>query len=753
MVFAGFALNMPEALDAAKVIKQCITEQPKFVGPDADGYAPGWPTGGGVGQDQRRWNSAFKAIHVGQPFNFPTTAVKSAGSDMKLTLRYLSVSSPVSVVGLMFILLLKNGPGGMTGLDWWLSAGNGAMDTTNERAAAVWWMDRYFKSWPDNTIPNWVRNFYAAHRADIAAPIYSGPGCTYERTTPGAAGDLVATVTGFDANWTGKNWSTGVLSKVRTRVSQRGVQFINIPGTAGIDDTISVSEITPGSGALVPMKHYVQMQYDNVAPNGITYGSEWSPNFSYSDLAGLSGERDVITPISPDIAVAPVFIVAPKMHIPTSPRTTEPDYEEISGTIDPSNFTLVIGEGYCSCAAGSIAEYQLIIGGVPYGARQVSPVFNRPRTLGVGVTCEGRIFINDGVNPEIYADTNTIMYAASPALPADIIFKSDFSGGFDFDWPAVRDSLTAGAQTLQWQPSMSSDVVPPADLEITAADVLQTSQGLIRTVKTAGYPYVRGNFAAQIPLIPGNKYRLTVDIPIGIYKNVTGFMTLDVGSTAGGTDLARSGNIDPYPQPRIHRQVLEFTALDDKCFVNASIFTATGGSNGGDPTMSEMEIKEIPAFSAVSPYPTPYAVPIVLFDTAVSGIHLADFVLGSGSVVTEDGTGLLFGAGSAWGQINKAFHDAALEIGREVRVTINANRVSGSFTASYGIGRPDYVDPDYGTVPGMGTLYKSDTIRSTSAWNTVDTFRIQSNESVNLYLKNRDNSGGWRLNALKVEVL
>ncbi|MFN7224433.1 MAG: hypothetical protein ACK4MS_10480 [Paracoccaceae bacterium] len=747
MVFAGFSLNSQEILDAAKEINQNVVGQIKWVPQSAAGYSAGWPTGGAVGSNQRRWNASIKDVHVGQPFLFQANTVQSPLHTLAITQRYLTTTAPALTMGLLFILLLRNGPGGQTGLDWWLSSrgGNGLKNTTNDRAAAVMWLDRYMK-YPDLAVPDWIRNFYEVNRSLIDIPKYSGPGLTFERESPNNGPYVTNTTDGFTFNWSACNWSTGLMNSVQTRFSQDGVQFISVPNV-GSGESGSVSVVPGANVALTVQQHYVQMRYRNLAPNGANYWSEWSPNFSYVDQAGFSGLRLMATPTGVRANHEPVFLHEPLLFAPVNPRTDEPAYYPVSGEVSASEIVLVAGCGYIDAHPVATRQYQLFVGGSAYGLRQSSPKFVRNRDIPALTDIFVRVYANNGIGAEVFADTNVIQFAAQVDYPADIVFDSSFSGSFDIDWPNVRDTMVGSGGTLTWNPFELVSIEPPGDLEITSTDIPQTTPGIIKVAKNGTNPKVGLNLAAQRPLVIGNKYRVEFDVPINSGAGSPALVRL--GTVVDGSDIYLN-RVDQFPQPKIHKAVAEFTATAVDLWLSVLYLTATGGTVGGDPIISNCIVREITDFSPVA-YPTPYATPVVIYDTAVDGFDLTGWTVTNN--VSASAAGFLLDAGADWPQLTRDFIFPEGEVGREIRVTVTASRVSGSALARMNISRAAYVDPDYGPIPVGSGLYVSERQFNTGLTTYTDVFRAQNSPNIRANFNVRSAAGGYRISGIKVEML
>jgi hypothetical protein len=744
MAFAGFALKSTAILDAAKDVRQNVVGQCKWVPETAVGYSPGWPTGGGPLTNQRRWNPHFKPIHVGQPFLFQANTLQNSLHGMSILQRYLPTSSAAVAMGLFSVLLLQNGPGGITGLDWWLTVGggNGTLDATNDRAAAVFWIDRYINAKSDLQITSWVRAMYAAHRGLIAAPVYSGPGITVETDTPGNEGLITATASGFNFDWTNRNWSTGTMDAVETRYSQDGVSFVTASASAF---TGTVSEVSAGI-PLTIQPHKVQMRYRNIGPNGQSYWSEFSPNYSYTDATGLRGDRLVVTPTGSRTNHAPIFVVSPSLFVPTNPRTEEPSYEPVSGTLSTGDMVIVAGAGYVDAHPAATLEYQLFVGGVAYGPRQASNKFTRDRGIASSTDVFVRVFATNGT--EVFADTNTIQFPAPRVYADDIIIDTDFDPAFDAEWPAVRDSITGTGGTVQWLPFNATSIEPPGDLEITAQDIPQTTPGLIRVAKNASNPTMRTHLSATRPLVVGRKYRVEADL----YSSPSAATPIlfKLNTTGSGADI-HDARIDEHPMPRIHKEVVEFTATSPNLHMINLYNTTSGGTSGGDPTVNKISVREIDEFTPGGGFPEPLPTPVVIYDAATDGFSLSQWALEN--AVSFDGTGFLFGSGAGWPAMTRTFGLSGAVIGQQVRVTTTAVRLSGSNVARLNIGRDSYVDPDYGTLPVSSGLYVSEFNLPTSLSTTTNVFRLQSTPNVRVGLNVRANTGGWRVNNVRVELL
>lgn len=754
MVMAGFALQRADILAAAAEVRQNIVGQTMFVKPAHLGYSPGWPTGGGANTNQRRYNPSIKAIHVDQPYLFQQSKVDLPTSCLSVVQRYLPVSTAAAIQGLLFILMLRNGPGGISGLTWWLNShgGNGAMDITNDKVAAIWWLDRWMAGPPDAAIPAWVRSLYAAQRATIAIPVYSGPALTYELASTNYAAVLTATADGFSYNFAGVNWSTGAKTADHLIFSQDGIQFINVPGTA---EAGSVAAI-PGFPAvkLTAQKHYVRRAMTNTAPNGQSYMSEFSPNHSFTDDPSFTGERMIVTPNGARTNHAPVFVVPPKIYLPVNPTTTEKAYTEAPSQLPAGINTIVAGCGYVDSHPAATLTYQLRVNGVLQGTPVSSPTMLRNRTVGATDDVTIRVFANNGIDAPVFADTNVVRFAPIAVYPDTTLLDTKWDGAVEVEWPAVLDSVltaTAVGGTLVWSPYEVNGVEPAGDLENTELEIRQTSIGAVKLVKNGTNPRLPVHLTAARKMVIGEKYRLELEIPVSVPNPWTLTPVLSIGSTAGGNQYA-SLRMDAYPQPRIHQFVLEFTATSTELYFDLLISTSTGGTVGGDLELTYTKLTRLVDFTPGGVgYPAPYPTPVVIFDTNVDGFVLGGWITAGSITVAADG--LVLDSGAAWPSIARVFNDNRLTVGRQMRITATVRRLTGSALCRFNIGRPAYTDPDYGAQAEVVGMYASEVGYAAPAETKVLLDRVQSTPGVRYGMVARANTGGWKLERLLIEAL
>lgn len=751
MFFAAFLLKDAGLLAKAQGSTQNIVQQMRFVQTANVGFAPGWPTGGVL--DQRRFNRSFKTVHDGQPWLFQQNEVADVTSTMDQTQRYLGTSAPSAVMGLLAILLLQDGPGGISGADAWLQAtgggivGNGAKDATNPRMAAVWFMDRYFNIRPNlitSQIPAWAYDFYDAYRSEIDIPVYAGPGVALDLSAPSDTSTyLTATADGFSYDFTGVTLDT---SAVTTRQVRYSTDKIDWEVIADATDTGTVTGLVAG----VP--YYVQER----RLNADGYWSDWSSNHSYTDSPSFTGERMVVTPSGATSAAAPTFVSTPTLYIPDAPSTTEDSYTAAGAALGANDVLLTAGAALVTGYPAPTRTYQAIVNGVAVGSPQSDPRILLDRNATVDVKIEITLTNASG---SVSAQTSASTIPAVPTPDVDTMFSSDFGGSYERFWPDVYDTMVAGGGALLWDPFQTNLFVPPVENEGSGFVPETTSAGAIGVDKSGSFPNIRINLAATKPLTIGEHYLLEVEMPIATEVAQAATSQIKVGSSSGADDYYLA-SLDQYPQPKVEKLALEFTATSADLWLELAVITATGGTSGGDPKFSSLTLTRIPSLAGESSFPEPLASPFTVFDSAVSGFDVADWT--TGGDVTDNGSSLIFGNGSGWPDARRVFdldvtlpdgEDQAV-IGRECRVTVDFTEVAGASVMSRSFGRDTYEDPNYGTVPAANSLYVDDQ-REGSTVQTVDTFRLQTAENLRIYFQNRapGNSPEWRVDSLKIELL
>lgn len=592
---AAFALGSRELLGRAQTIRANLYQM-GFITESAIGYAPGWPTNGSG--DQRRWNGWIAPEFLGLPWLHTNGRPRRPGFTFAptTTQRYLGVASGTNILELFAICLLQNGPGGISGAEAWLNAngGNGQLDETNDQLAGIWFMDLY-PLWQhmlaSNTITAWSRDFIARHREVIGVPrpVHLAP-LRFETHTNDVTGLLNPTPGGFSYTIGSTRWALPERPVTRQdiRYSQDGgVQFVERLNTAA----------TGSFSGLTVSEHLVQVRNWNV--NG---HMGWSDNYQYTDRnwASHQGNRMAVTPTGNPAVAAPAQVVAPKLQVPRMPKTTQPDYEEAPDRLLSSQIVIAGGGGYFSGHPAPQRQYRKLRNGVPVGsgAWQDGHRFDIEREdLGQSVAVELRVFNSAG---ETFATTSAVTVPGLPDLPAGVIFDCGFGPEFRLWYPEVWNSIatSSGAEAVHEPYAL----VPYSIGEDADEDFYETPNGRLIGVKIGSRPRIDVNFAARRPLQPGRRYRLEMDLPIGLTSgrsNVGGTfasaLQVSVGRSPGGTDYDHV-EIPRLPDQRLERYSKEIAVPAGErelgLFVRLHIATSTGGLAGGSPQWSWVRITE-----------------------------------------------------------------------------------------------------------------------------------------------------------------
>lgn len=568
--FAAFLLGDATLLSVAQALESNMQTHPRWVTPELLGTdgGGGWPSANRAGTTW--FNRVFDETDLGKP---DWTGVGGTTGAM-IPGAYKTISLPIGAQELFPILLLRNGPGGITGYDAVLQSGghNGAYDTTNPRASMIANMDRW-PTWRQRE-RGWdssrkMEEFYTAWRPEIPLANWSGVPEATEREifSPGGAQTIA---------WDYSN-DEMASEPVTDRVlawSLDNVQFIEEAGKA-------ISGTKSGLTAGAP--HWFKMALVSASGQG-----KWTRSGSREN-ADDDANRGEFSPTGTLADAAPVFTTAPALHFATYPDAPEPLYSPApaSPALLPRRVTrLHCGLGYLTGYPIDPASHATFLWQRNTGtgwsdiAGAAGAVYDIDGSVDAGAQIRARIDVDNGVGTTT-ATTDPVTIDTGASYAATVLFESDFSETFFLDWPYEYANMAADDGTLVWKPVE------------TLAGLAGLNPGILDVRKSSAT--VRLDLFLGRQLVPGRTYAYEIQFVEG-YENWNSGGRFRIRGTGSNTTYL-SLSIDERSIPEVRTFTGTFdvpsgaTDLDVRFFMlNQS---STGGGKGGDLALSYLKIEEV----------------------------------------------------------------------------------------------------------------------------------------------------------------
>jgi hypothetical protein len=314
LVYAGFFLNDPSFLEAALQVKTNTTGQnvapypAELLGRNHPVFADTGSSNDSILQPgflehEWAWISGYWR---------PNTSIINGGG-------YFYGNDGMTIMEVLAIALLQNGPAGMTGVDWLNSVGFGHLITImDDRDVMVPQNNgsiRYFAP---------LRAAYDALRSSLGAAPSGRPLQLSASTNTAVAG-------GFSTNFTGYQFSRGTVTDRQSRLSL-DKRWGRVWTGQGSGITVTLTDV------LLGVPHWQQSRFVSAEGPGIWSTTE--PN-------DRADPKRTIIPIGTSPATTPVNSHTPKILIRPYAASPFPRFEEFSGSVLPVNSRQLVGSvGY-----------------------------------------------------------------------------------------------------------------------------------------------------------------------------------------------------------------------------------------------------------------------------------------------------------------------------------------------------------------------------------------------------------------------
>lgn len=597
----AFLLNNSDILLSCQLLASNMQDNISWINSTDIGFAAEFPGPSGE-QSRNRWT------FMGNDLGKPHWNEKYRGSQR--TARYFDISTPVGTSEMFAVILLQNGPGGVSGYEAFLNGG--PHDTTNPRAAGVDLFDRWLtlcnvgvggRQYRHvlNGETGLTNEFYTTEDwrglAVPSQPKWTGLPETFDVSNGDislATDQFTAAVTGgqIDYDVTNENLtlSTTPITQHYVRYSYDGIQFTE-DTVAGKTGTIT--------GLMHGAEYWCGFAVENAAGKG-----GYSVNFNVSDLVTEPNPNGRNKPTTNDDipSAAQGASVGPVAHYNPYPDWVDDVgdpvewYEEAPTTLTDDILVIYAGAGEVSgYPAPTIQNYEFTrVGTGVVQAAGPSPKYELTADdLGEQITYT---FELDNASGTPTISGNTITVFPRPTYDPEVIIDTDGKKSFTLFWPEVNASLSVTNAILAYVPTKYSSGFSE-----------DTTDYAIAAQKSASRPEIEMDLAATNPLTPGATYRVQIDCPMS-YGNKPQSLDLDYRLNkadssssyyTGDADHATLSNPDP-DVPTLAKIDRTFRVAADETDVDlwfwARIDEGTGGDTGGDIELSNILVEEtIPA--------------------------------------------------------------------------------------------------------------------------------------------------------------
>lgn len=435
--------------------------------------------------------------------------------------------STVGMAEALNVMLLQNGPGGLSGAEAVLQGG--AFDETNPAAAAMAYYDR-IRPWPDDpSVSGYYGNlsdFLA--RWDICRPLVTLPLWTGRPDWANKDGRVTGSDGQIIYDWSGFTWATEPITRRDIRYSLDGRQYMEL-------------QDVPGSGALSnPLRgvaHFVGFRLVSASGPG-----RWSPNYpSSGPLGNNANPRNLATPTGSETAAAPVNTVAPLIMIRHVENWGGSDMIDAGSVFTPAqrddDVVLYAGLGYWSGFPALSFSYQWRLNGADIAGE-----------TGDHLDPKNRFDLSQGViTCAITADNGT---AQVTAVTQAITLPEILPPG-----PFVADFTLGDAS---------------AGFFGSANVALNYGAGALQVMSNGSF---QGASTPELEVVHGQSYRVDVDVD----NTSSGSLDVTLGTTALD-DNVLSGSATRISSGNAGRITETITAPGDVLFIKTRLRGNGGGS-------------------------------------------------------------------------------------------------------------------------------------------------------------------------------
>ena len=555
----AFATGRSDILADARTFKTSMTDQSRWAKDiDVGAYVKGGESG------NPRAGQVFSEEMVDVPFILPDDFTSRRDGD------YTRLAIGNAMWEQIPVAMLKNGPGGVSGVDAML---DGPFDTTNPKAASLAFASRHNSANRDAD----SLNYLPTHRGWDDLHSFVKANCGFPNWT-GVPDQLpwddyfTATAGGVDHDLQGDSFATETVTSVDRGISLDKVQYI---------DDLDVGTSGSKTGLLRGVKHWGRLRQNSASGSG-----PWSRHIPDAHPPSSGLDVNTFTPTGTEAASAPVNTVAPVIH---ALRHTETDYEEwgpVTGSLAQGQMQLAAGFGYWS--GFPAPDYTLATFSWRRGATVVGSAQKYTATAadaGSDLVCD----VTPVGGPTV--TTAAVSVPALAVLPATSLVDMDFKGNTALDYETELAAMISANCTTRLVPS-----------EKFWSGLTGVNTGGLWLDKTSPRPEIVLPFKNQA--VAGTTYNYTVQIVVG-WQGRQGFQdfrnrSVNVEIRSGSNVYADLSQTNIAQNADFHPVLVEFTGsfsvaggetdLDLEAYVQ--INANTGGANSGDGYLTRLLVEE-----------------------------------------------------------------------------------------------------------------------------------------------------------------
>mgnify|MGYP003643906125 CR=1 FL=1 len=501
--------------------------------------------------------------HAGVPFVIPDEFGTNHDT------RYGNLAAFIVSYENLSIWMLQNTPDASNGAVAILN-GATANNTEQARAASVAFLDRYrsWTPWVGNNDPGLLwRDMY-----DLVQPL---TGLTSWTGQPDQVQREEATFTAGDGtilwNVGTYDFATEAVSSIDMRYSVDNVQFIEVIGV-----TASSSQ----AGLLKGAAHWAGLRRVSASGNGA-----WGLNYPDATPITSGTDRNKVTTTGTTTAAIPANTTAPVIHARFVPAWGYKLWTPLSGTIDVNDTELAAGVGYWSGYPAPTYTYQWKRDTVDISG-ETNQTYNRTvADAETDLTC---VVTATNASGAVSATTAIVTAPAIQTPPSGTLIDTNFRGAFPIDYATEWGNVTSSAgatPTLLPTETFSS---------FSALEGLTINYGTFQLDKISSYP--NGTMPLSRSLVAGKTYQLNMQFVFT--GDWTGTFQYDFRRVANSVSYLDAGQYTQAVDAAAVLNVVEtFTVGSSESNLAPELqfghTTATGGTAGGDPYLTQMSLSEV----------------------------------------------------------------------------------------------------------------------------------------------------------------
>jgi hypothetical protein len=505
------------------------------------------------------------AEHVGQPMVVPDEWGTNEDT------RYGNIANHIIQYEQVAIWMLDNSPDGTDGAAGILN-GATANDTTAQRAASIANVDRLRSNTP------FIGSAYPPQTVwyDMYDTVQPLTGLTAWTGRPEQIHREEANFTGGDGiiSWAltaDYDFATETITQYDMRYSLDGVQWI---------ENLNATKAASKTGLLKSTAHWAGLRQVSSSGNGA-----WGLNYPTSTPITSGTDRNKVTTTGTATAAIPANTTAPVIHARLAPAWGYKLWTPLSGTIDVNDTELAAGVGYWSGYPAPTYGYQWKRDTVDISG-ETNQTYNRVAAdAGTDITC---VVTATNASGAVSATTDIVTAPAIQSPPSGTLIDTNFRGAFPVDYATEWGNVTSSAgatPTLLPTETFSS---------FEALEGLTINYGTFQLDKISSYP--NGLMPLSRSLVAGKTYQL--DMQFVFVGDWTGTFYYDFRRVANSVSYLDAGQYTQAVDAAAVLNVVEtFTVGSSESNLAPELqfghTTATGGTAGGDPYLTQMSLSEV----------------------------------------------------------------------------------------------------------------------------------------------------------------